>query len=161
MRGLELTANCRIDAFTANANIAFSRAQGKQIVTGQFNFDPDEIDYIATHWVHLDHDQAVTASAGISYRFASKTTVGADALFGSGLRSGFANSAHLPSYTQVNASLARAFDFGGGLGRIEGRLAVLNVFDRVYELRDGTGIGVGVPQFGPRRSVHASVTKAF
>jgi outer membrane receptor protein involved in Fe transport len=161
VRGVELTANWKRDAFTAYANLAFSKAQGKQIVTGQFNFDPDEIDYIASHWVHLDHDQAVTASAGVSYRFATQTTVGADMLFGSGLRSGFANSEHLPSYTQFNASLQQAFDFGGGLGKVEGRLSLLNVFDRTYELRDGTGIGVGAPQFGPRRSVYASVTKFF
>ena len=161
VRGVELTANWKHAAFTAYGNVAFSRAQGKQIVTGQFNFDPDEITYIASHWVHLDHDQAVTASAGASYRFATQTTVGADALFGSGLRSGFANSQHLPSYTQVNASLAQSFDFGGGLGKLEGRLSLLNVFDRTYELRDGTGIGVGAPQFGPRRTVYASLTKSF
>jgi outer membrane receptor protein involved in Fe transport len=161
VRGVELTANYRRDAFTAYGNVAFSRAQGRQIVTGQFNFDPDEIDYIASRWVHLDHDQKTTASAGVSYRFATQTTLGADALFGSGLRNGFANSAHLPAYTQVNASLAQAWDFGGFLGKTEGRLSVLNVFDRVYELRDGTGIGVGAPQFGPRRSVYASVTKSF
>ncbi|HEY8974204.1 MAG TPA: TonB-dependent receptor, partial [Burkholderiaceae bacterium] len=62
VRGLELTANYRHDAFSAYGNLAVSKAQGKQIVTGQFNFDADEIDYIASHWVHLDHDQAVTAS---------------------------------------------------------------------------------------------------
>ncbi len=111
--------------------------------------------------MHLDHDQTVTASAGVSYRFATKTTLGADALFGSGLRSGFANSEHLPSYTQVNASVSQAFDFGGGVGKIDGRLSVLNVFDSVYELRDGTGIGVGAPQYGPRRTIYASVTKSF
>ena len=44
---------------------------------------------------------------------------------------------------------------------MEGRLSLLNVFDRVYELRDGTGIGVGAPQFGPRRTVYASLTKFF
>ncbi len=161
VRGLELTANYKRDAFTTYANLAFSRAQGKQIVTGQFNFSPEEIAYIANHWVHLDHDQTVTASAGVSYRFATKTTLGADALFGSGLRSGFANSEHLPSYTQVNASVSQAFDFGGGVGKIDGRLSVLNVFDSVYELRDGTGIGVGAPQYGPRRTIYASVTKSF
>ena len=161
VRGLEFTANYKRDAFTSYANLAFSRAEGKDIVTGQFNFDPDEITYIASHWVHLDHDQLVTASAGVSYRFATKTTLGADALFGSGLRSGFANSEHLPSYTQVNASLAQAFDFGGWLGKVDGRLSLLNVFDSVYELRDGTGIGVGAPQYGPRRTVYASLTKSF
>ena len=46
-------------------------------------------------------------------------------------------------------------------GKIEGRLSVLNVFDSVYQLRDGTGIGVGAPQFGPRRTMYASVTKSF
>ena len=161
VRGVELTASYKRDAFSAYANLAFSRAQGKQIVTGQFNFDPDEIDYIADHWVHLDHDQAVTASAGVSYRLASRTTLGADALFGSGLRSGFANSQHLPGYTQFNASVQQSFDFGGLLGKMDGRLSLLNVFDRTYELRDGTGIGVGAPQFGPRRTVYASVTKFF
>ncbi|MFL6680611.1 MAG: TonB-dependent receptor [Burkholderiaceae bacterium] len=161
VRGVELTASFRRDAFSAYANLAFSRAQGRRIVTGQFNFDPDEIAYIADHWVHLDHDQAATASAGVSWRFASRTTLGADALFGSGLRSGFANAQHLPAYTQFNASLQQSFDFGGGLGKVDGRLALLNVFDHRYELRDGTGIGVGAPQFGPRRSVYASVTKSF
>ena len=161
VRGVELTANWKRDAFTAYGNVAFSKAQGKQIVTGQFNFDPDEIQYIATHRVHLDHDQAVTASAGASYRLASQTTLGADALFGSGLRSGFANAAHLRSYTQFNASLSQAWDFGNALGKMDGRLSVLNLLDRTYELRDGTGIGVGAPQFGPRRSVYASVTKSF
>ena len=161
VRGVELTANWKRDAFSAYGNLAFSKAQGKDIVTGQFNFGQDEIDYIASHWVHLDHDQAVTASAGVSYRFATRTTLGADALFGSGLRSGFANTQHLPGYTQVNASLGQAWDFGGGLGKVEGRLSLLNVFDRVYELRDGTGIGVGAPQFGPRRTVYASLTKFF
>jgi outer membrane receptor protein involved in Fe transport len=161
VRGLELTANWKHDALTAYGNLAFSKALGKDIVTGQFNFDPAEIAYIASHWVHLDHDQAVTASAGVSYRFATQTTLGADALFGSGLRNGFANTSHLPSYPQVNASLDQAFDFGGAVGKVEGRLSVLNVFDHVYELRDGTGIGVGAPQYGPRRTLYASVTKSF
>jgi outer membrane receptor protein involved in Fe transport len=161
VRGLELTANYHHGAFSSYGNLALSRAQGKSIVTGQFNFDPDEITYIASHWVHLDHDQAVTASAGASYRFATKTTLSADALFGSGLRSGFANSEHLPSYTQVNASIAQMFDLGKTVGGVEGRLSLINAFDKTYELRDGTGIGVGAPQYGPRRTIYASVTKTF
>ena len=161
VRGLELTANYKHASFSSYANLAFSRAEGKDIVTGQFNFDPDEINYIASHWVHLDHDQLVTASAGASYRFATKTTLSADALFGSGLRNGFANTGHLPSYTQVNASASQMFDFGGAVGQVEGRLSLINAFDKVYELRDGTGIGVGAPQYGPRRTVYASVTKSF
>ena len=36
------------------------------------------------------------------------------------------------------------------------RLAVINVFDRSYELRDGSGIGVGAPQFGRRRAFYVT-----
>jgi outer membrane receptor protein involved in Fe transport len=159
--GLEASAAYRQSAFSAYGNVAVSKAEGKSIETGQFNFDPDELDFINSHWVHLDHDQLVTASAGASYRFPTRTTLSGDALFGSGLRSGFANSEHLPSYTQVNLAAAQTLALGGGLGDIEARLSVLNVFDKSYELRDGTGIGVGAPQYGPRRVWYVSLTKNF
>ena len=29
------------------------------------------------------------------------------------------------------------------------------------QIRDGSGVGVGAPQFGPRRGVFVGVTKAF
>jgi hypothetical protein len=32
---------------------------------------------------------------------------------------------------------------------------VLNVFDTVYQIRSGTGLGVFAPQFGPRRGFFA------
>jgi outer membrane receptor protein involved in Fe transport len=41
------------------------------------------------------------------------------------------------------------------------RADVINLFDKKYEIRDGTGVGVGAPQFGPRRGVFVGVTKAF
>jgi outer membrane receptor for ferrienterochelin and colicins len=31
----------------------------------------------------------------------------------------------------------------------------------VYEIRDGTGIGVGAPQYGPRRGLFLGVTQSF
>jgi outer membrane receptor protein involved in Fe transport len=161
VRGLELTANYRNGAFSGYGNLAFSKAEGKGIETGQFNFDSDELAYTASHWVHLDHDQLVTASAGLSYRFATQTTLSTDALFGSGLRAGFANSEHLPSYTQFNAAASQTWNFAGPIGKVEGRLSLINVFDKVYELRDGSGIGVGAPQYGPRRSLYATLTKFF
>jgi len=68
------------------------------VVTGQYNFDPDELAYIATHWVHLDHDQRLTSSGGVSYDW-NGYRIGADYLYGSGLRADFANSAHLPRTT--------------------------------------------------------------
>jgi hypothetical protein len=35
------------------------------------------------------------------------------------------------------------------------------LFDEKYVLRDGSGIGVGAPQFGQRLSFYAGVTYAF
>jgi outer membrane receptor protein involved in Fe transport len=41
------------------------------------------------------------------------------------------------------------------------RADVINLFDEKYEIRDGTGVGVGAPQWGPRRGFYAGVSKAF
>jgi len=158
--GLELSASYRDERLSGYVNVGISRALGKGIETGQFNFDADELAYIAQNWVHLDHDQTVAASTGLSYKIADKTTLGADVLYGSGLRRGFANTEHLPSYTQVNVSASQGFE-AGALGKFEARLSVINLFDRSYELRDGSGIGVGAPQFGPRRSLYLALSKPF
>jgi outer membrane receptor protein involved in Fe transport len=157
--GLEGSANYRNGNFGAYLNLAVSRAQGKGIETGQFNFDAEELAYINNHWVNLDHDQRLTASAGVSYRY-SGTTYTSDVLFGTGLRNGFANTEHLPAYWQMNVGAARDFNLPT-LGKFKTRLTVLNIFDRSYQLRDGTGIGVGAPQFAPRRTFLLSVSKPF
>jgi hypothetical protein len=109
--------------------------------------------------VHLVHDQRWSASAGISYAW-SGNTVNADALYGSGPRRGFANTESLPGFFTVNLAATRAFDLGS-FGKLNGRVAVLNVFDHTYQLRDGSGIGVGAPQFGPGRTSYAGITKPF
>jgi outer membrane receptor protein involved in Fe transport len=155
--GVELSASYRSKGLTAYGNVAFSKARGRNIATGQFNFDQDELDYIATHWVHLDHEQIVSGSAGVSYQWGA-TKLGADLLYGSGLRRGFANTEHLPGYTQVNASIVHTFE-NTSLGKVDARLALINVFDRIYQIRDGSGIGVGAPQYGPRRGVFLGLTK--
>jgi outer membrane receptor protein involved in Fe transport len=161
IQGLEFSANYRARAFSGYLNLGLTKARGRGIESGQFNFDADELAYIANHWVHLDHEQRLSASAGASYRFDGDLTLSTDALFGSGLRNGFANTEHLPGYTTVNLALAKKFDFGPGLGKLDTRLALVNLFDRIYQLRDGTGIGAGAPQFGMRRTLYVSVNKAF
>jgi outer membrane receptor protein involved in Fe transport len=158
--GLELSATYKDDRFSAYGNVAFSAARGQGIESGQFNFDPDELAYVASHWVHLDHEETVSASAGVSYRFGQGTTVNADALYGSGLRNGFANTEHLPAHFTMNMSASHNFQIPG-FGALDARVAVVNLFDRVYELRDGSGIGVGAPQFGQRRSFYVALSKPF
>jgi hypothetical protein len=159
--GLDLSATYKDKAFSGYVNLGLTHARGKGIESGQFNFDQDELDYINANWVHLDHEQRLSGSAGVAYRIAETWTLSADALYGSGLRNGFANTTHLPGYTAVNVAAAKNFDFGAGFGKLDLRLAVINLFDRIYELRDGSGIGVGAPQFGMRRTLFVSVRKPF
>lgn len=158
--GIEFSGSYVDDRFSAFTNLSLSSAKGKGVESGQFNFDADELAYIQTNWVHLDHEQKIAASAGTSYRFGDNTTVGGDVLYGSGLRRGFANTEHLPSFVQVNASVARTFKLDG-LGKFDVRLSALNLFDRSYQLRDGSGIGVGAPQYAPRRTIYVALSKPF
>ncbi|MGF6571342.1 outer membrane receptor protein involved in Fe transport [Paraburkholderia sp. GAS333] len=157
--GVEFTANYKQNNVSAYMNLAFSRAQGKQIDSAQFNFDPEELAYISNHWVYLDHDQRITASFGGAYDL-GKTTFTFDGIVGSGLRSGFANTDNLPFYTQINLGVIHHF-IQPFLGKFDARLLVINALNRVYELRDGSGIGVGAPQYGPHFAVYAGVTKHF
>jgi outer membrane receptor protein involved in Fe transport len=159
VRGLELSSDYTNGNFSTYLNVSNSRAMGKDVVTGQYNFEQDELDYIATHWVHLDHDQRLAGSGGISYSW-NGTRVGGDFLYGSGLRAGFANTEHLPQYYQINLSADRDVDLPE-IGKTNIRLALINVTDRIYEIRDGSGIGVGAPQFGPRRGLYVGLTKNF
>ncbi len=160
IEGVELSATYARGPITAYANLAISKGQGRDIISSQFNFGPADLAYIANHFIYLDHDQHYTASAGAAYRWGA-TRLSGDLLYGSGLRADGAtpNGAELPAYLQVNASLTQTIKLAGGpLGL---RLDVINLLDRKYEIRDGTGVGVGAPQWGPRRGVFAGLTKAF
>lgn len=66
--GVEFTGQWRSRSLDAYANLALSRAAAREITSGQFNFDPEELAYISQRQVRLDHDQTVTASAGLIYR---------------------------------------------------------------------------------------------
>ncbi|HEX3483745.1 MAG TPA: TonB-dependent receptor [Micropepsaceae bacterium] len=159
--GVEFSAGYEEGPFTAYANLALQRAVGRGIVSSQFQFDPGDLAYIADHYIHLDHDQTVTASAGASYLWQG-TRFSADMLYGSGLRKDGAtpNGAHLPGYVQFNAGVSHAFDLTSA-GMITVRFDVINIFDEKYEIRDGTGIGVGAPQFGPRRGFFVGISKTL
>jgi outer membrane receptor protein involved in Fe transport len=157
--GVELTGNYDAGPFSTYANLAYERAAGKDIVSSQFNFSQDDLNYIATHYIPLDHQQILSGSAGASYKLWSDTLLSADLLYGSGLRRGglTPNGEHVPAYVQVNLGLSHTFDLAG-LEGLQARIDVINLFDVKYEIRDGTGVGVGAPQFGPRRGFFAGLT---
>jgi hypothetical protein len=157
--GGELTASYQHGGFYSYLNIGVEHATGEHVNSAQFLFDPDEFDYIKNHSVFLDHDQRVTGSAGVAYNW-KDWTFSTDALYGNGLRRGFANTQKLPPYATANLGLERSISLGGKRA-IRVRFDVVNLFDRIYELRDGSGIGVGAPQFGQRRGFYGTVSYDF
>jgi outer membrane receptor for ferrienterochelin and colicins len=165
--GVEFTASYTNNNFAAYLNSAWQAAHGKGVESAQFNFDQADLNYIARNYIHLDHEGRVSASAGASYLWFG-TRVSVDALLGSGLRddltlpdgSTVPNGDHTPSYTQVNLGLSHAFDIGGS-GPLTVRFDVINVADKVYQIRSGSGVGVFAPQFGPRRGFFGGVAWKF
>jgi outer membrane receptor protein involved in Fe transport len=175
--GLELTINYTSGPFSLYANGATQRVRGKDIETAQFNFDPLALEYTTNHYISLDHEQQYTASAGASYLW-NDTRFSIDALLGSGLREDLAapngvaladgettynipNGAHLPYYRQVNLGVSHTFRYwnlGSSKNAPTVRFDVTNVFDTAYQIRNGTGIGVGAPQWGPRRGFFGGIT---
>ncbi len=148
-----------------------------------------EFQYLQTHWVYTDHSQFWTGSAGASYQFCDRPAspgeylvsarpaaadhwwsqwgslcgirLSADMIYGSGLRDGDANIDTVPSYEQFNVGIARDFLLPGDPKPMTVRFDVINVADQVYLIRDGSGIGVFAPQYGPRRGYFLGVSKKF
>jgi outer membrane receptor protein involved in Fe transport len=159
--GVEASLNYANGPLQAYLNVSGQKAQGRDIVSSEFNFDPAELAYIHSNYIYLDHDQRYTGSAGFSYLVLG-VRLGGDLIYGSGLRktTDVPNGGQLGPYTQVNFSVTKSFDGLPG-GPLELRVDLVNAFDVVYEIRDGTGVGVGAPQFGPRRGVFFGVSKSF
>ena len=156
--GLELKSTYTNGNFRAWGNVAWAKQVATNVVSNQFLFAQDELNYIATHYIYTDHAQVLTASAGASYLW-NGTRFSASMIYGSGLRSGFANTDHLPSYTQVNVGVSHDFNIVASNKPTTVRFDVVNLFDKIYEIRNGTGIGVFAPQFGPRRGFFVGVSQ--
>ena len=161
--GVEWTASYDRGPLSLYANLAYSRAMGKEINSAQYNFSANELAYIQSNFIHLDHDQTWSGSAGGAYTFnqdsAKPTRVSADLLVQSGLRASTAtipNGVALPTYATMNLSAVQQLRPGTQL-----RLDVLNLADATYQIRNGTGVGVGAPQYGIRRTILAGVTQRF
>jgi outer membrane receptor protein involved in Fe transport len=157
--GGEFTANYNAGDLNAYLNASYERAAGRTITSSQFEFSSDDLAYIADHYIPLDHQQIVSLSGGVSYKWQG-TIFSSDFIYGSGLRKDGAtpNGEAVPGYVTVNLGVSHSFDFWGGL---TARFDVINIADEVYEIRDGTGVGVGAPQFGARRGFFVGLSKAL
>ena len=169
--GLELTGSYTNGGFSTYVNLAHSVARGQNWVSSQFLFDPGDLAYVQSHWIHLDHDQTLSGSFGASYHWDESqgtTRIYVDATYGSGLRndataadgSNIPNGGTVPSYYSINVGVERSFKFGSNQV-VKARLDVVNLTDKIYELRDGSGVGVNAAQFGMRRGFFGSLSYAF
>ena len=165
--GVEFSAKYRSGNFQAYGNLAVGQEKATNVVSNQYLFDNatpladlgglTELQYIDSHWIYTDHNQFVTGSAGVSYLWYG-TRYSADMIYGSGLRTGDANTGSESPYTQFNVGASHEFAMPDGKP-LTVRLDVVNLFDTIYQIRSGSGIGVFAPQYGPRRGYFVGVSK--
>ena len=89
-------------------------------------------------------------------------------IYGSGLRTGdledngvAPNSLHTPPYAVVNVGVAQDFKSSPDAKPLNVRFDIVNLFDQLYELRTGSGIGEFAPQYGARRGFFAGLSQKF
>ncbi len=157
--GVEFTADYHKDNFSSYLNLAWQQSFGKNVVSGQYLLGQDELNYISKNWINLDHSQTYTASTGAAYLFLG-TKYSADLIYGSGLRTGDNNKDTMPAYYTINLSAARDVTLPGA-GKLNVRISALNLLDQIYQLHDGSGIGVAASQYGLRRTLYLIISKSF
>ena len=165
--GVEASASFAQGPAHAYLNVARGQQQARTIISNQFLFDPGDVSYIQNHYVFTDHSQKWTASGGASLNLPDRIghfQPSIDFIYGSGLRaddpSGIVpNGGTQESYVQVNLGLAHVI--GSEEHGLTVRFDVVNLFDKSYLLHDGSGVGAGQPEYGPRRGFFFGLRKSF
>jgi hypothetical protein len=152
--------------FNAYANFSYNITEGKDVESNQYLIDAADYQYLLTHYHYTDDMQRMTGSAGASYRFFDSTTLTADMIYGSGLRTGelpqvAPNSLHTTPYAVINTGISHDFRWSPDYKPLTVRFDVVNLFDQVYELRTGVGIGEFAPQYGARRGYYVGLSQKF
>ena len=96
------------------------------------------------------------------------TRLYADLLYGSGLRndataadgSNIPNGGTVPAYATLNLGVEQTFKIRRN-HEWKVRFDIVNLTDKSYELRDGSGVGVNAAQYGMRRGFFGSVDYTF
>jgi outer membrane receptor protein involved in Fe transport len=163
--GIELSANYKNGNFSAYGNLAWGRQVATNIVSNQYLFSAADLAYIANHYINTDHAQQWTGSAGASYLW-NGTRFSVSMVYGSGLRADLIlpdgtdipNGDHVAPYATANIGISREIKQPDGKP-VTVRFDVVNVFDTIYELRNGSGVGVFAPQYGERRGYFVGISK--
>lgn len=167
--GVELSASYVHGPFDLFANVARGQEKGRNIISSQYFFAPDELAYISSNYIFTDHSQRWTASGGASATIQDglgRLIPSMTFLYGDGLRADdpagiVPNGGKLPSYFTASLGISQKIDREGPLKGLTLRVDVVNLFDKTYLLRDGSGVGVGAPQYGARRGIFFGINKAF
>ncbi len=171
VHGLEFSTSYSRGGFSAFANLADSIAKGRDWTSAQFLFDPADLAYVQQHWIYLDHDQQITGSAGAAYLWrhsGGSTRFYGDTLYGTGLRtdatapdgSNIPNGGNVPAHLIFDLGVEESFALAGGHA-LKLRFDAVNLTDKIYELRDGSGVGVNAAQYGRRRGFFGTASYSF
>ena len=106
--GVEFKANYQFENFRAYANFAWARQRATQVSSSQYLFGADEYAYILNNYIYTDHAQT-SDRFGRDSDLWNGTRLSADLIYGSGLRSGFANTEHVSPYAQLNLGVTHEF----------------------------------------------------
>ena len=158
--GAEFGSSWRHGPWSLFGNFSYVKTSAKDINSAQYQFDVAELAYIKNHAIQLDHQGEYTATAGASWTTKHDMAY-LDFVYGYGLRSGFANLEKEPQYSVFNIGYQHSFTkvpFGHAL---KVRADVINLFDKRYQLRDGSGVGIYQAQYGQRRGTFFSVVSEF
>ena len=158
-RGIDFSLNSKLtDTLTARGNVAWGQCKGYGLQSGHFLLHEHELDDIRTSGgVFCDHSQTITSSAVVTYRPFTNTTVTAQMLYGSGLRSAEpgqkTNSGHADSNTTYNLSVTQVLPFAKKQ-KLLLAVDVVNLFDQHELLNIGEqSVGLGVSHANMPRSI--------
>ncbi len=165
--GIEASASYAHGPVHAYFNVARGEQQAKAIVSSQFLFSASDVSYIQDHYIFTDHSQKWTSSGGGSLNLPNGIghfQPSIDFVYGSGLRAEdpagiVPNGGTQQPYVQVNLGIAQVI--GSEEHGLTVRFDVINLFDKSYLLHDGSGVGAGQSEYGPRRGFFFGLRKSF
>jgi len=166
VKGVEFNSSYDNGPWNFYFNGAFSNNIATNINSAQFNFSAADLAYIQNFYITTDHNQSWTMSAGAAYTFNFDTDwatqLSVDWLYGNGLRATVVtpNDISLPPYNTFNASITQNLPIGLGKST-QVRFDAINLLDTSYQIRNGTGVGVGAPQYGQRQTFLVTLRQKF
>jgi len=160
--GAELGNAYRQGLLSVYANFSYVQTWARNIDSVENEFADNALAYISANPIQLDHQGQYTGSGGIAYTFLKDTWLYSDFIYGNGLRAGFANLEKLPAYWTDNIGVEHVWHFHPkSISELKLRFDCINVFDTISEIRNGTGVGIAAPAYGPRRGFYAGLSVVF